>query len=478
MRLRWGIAGALRAAARCMVGVAVMMAAIPPAAAKDKRWDAERAEAIARQLAPVREAVVEDYLRGDPDRAWSRLRGAVDETDWLAVLALGDHAWAFDPAQSLQWHRRAAAMSGDDPHALVELALEYTRHEQCAEAVAAWQKIDKAGLLHSHLPMVAGYCYLKLGQDGAAFAMIDRSRSRHGGLEQLLQELWGKPIALAVHAERMQAFNQSGDAQALEAALANAIRFDMGADRGQALLAIADAATRAPHSDLAGPLACLRPVFASEAGKAAGADPGTQPAGERATTDRLRALWKAQTAQCKLSVDADPLPESAVLFEFLLVNALNLEIATYQDVLARQRDALDQRARSTGGDLKALHVLAALQDNLKDPALKDTDTLGWERYGAAEYAASRVRGEIVQGVLSEQGKVLLQRAYAQFPHDAGVLQLWLEYGAPERDAARQGWRELALLQFHTPSLQRENMHFTMVAMTLYLALQRYRELSE
>ncbi|WP_420008804.1 tetratricopeptide repeat protein [Xanthomonas sacchari] len=469
MKAQMGAASVLRAVGQCVLWLMVV-ATIAPVAAKEKRLDEKRLHAIGRQIELAEDAATEDYLHGDPERAAARLRGAVDETDWLALFALANNVWRLDPAHSFQWHQRAYALSDGNPYALLELALEYTRHEQCAEAADAWQKVDHAGLLERHLPMLAGYCYLQLGQDQRAFAMFERSRSRHGDLEHLLQEVWGQPEVLRAHAERLKAFKGTGDARELDAALVNAIRFKTGADRGRALRVIADAAAHVPRSDLAGPMSCLRPVFEAEAAVAGGN-------GAEADGERLRDLWKAQMASCKLSVAADPLPDSSALFEFLLVNALNLSIVSRQDVLAAHRDALEARIRSVAGDLTALKVLASLQESLKDPGLKDTDMLGWDRYGQADFAISRIHGEVVQGVLSDEGKALLVRAYAQFPHDPKILQAWLEFGTPDRETARQGWRELILLQFHAPTLETDPIHFSPLARTLYVAINKYRQSS-
>lgn len=457
------------------------MWASPQAAAASPELDARFFQQIEKRLAPAREAALQDYLNGERPQAVARLVDSIDAADWRALFVLANSTWTLEPAESFRWQQRAYALSGGDLHVLIELALHYTRNAQCGQAIAAWKTIDDAGMLGGAMPMLAGYCHLQLGQDEQAYAMFDRSQSRPGALEGLLEELWGRTPAIVVHADRLEAFNASGDPTELDAALTNAIRLDVGAERGRALIVIAEAATRAGNSPLAAPLTCLRPAFEAESRVASmSADASASAIDANALIASINAKkalpqsWKQHMTACRMLVAPHPLPESPALTKFLVTNALNMDIATDQELLAAHHAALNQRARQPHGDRDALEVLAALQEKVGDPALKDTDQLGWERYGLAAFAVSRVQRESNQGALSDDGKRLLARAHTQFPHDAGVLAQWLAYATPDKAAARDGWRELALLQFHTPSITREQLHVQPLAATLYRALQQYR----
>jgi tetratricopeptide (TPR) repeat protein len=475
--------------ARMLVAIGCAMGltstwAVPQATATPRSWDEKYIQHLDARLAPIQDAAISNYLEGEPVQALFRLHDAIDETNWMDLFVLANATWTMHPVESFAWQQRAYALSGGDDHVLLELALQYTRQEQCEKAIDAWQKLDKAGLLVGDMPMIAGYCYLQLGQDERAFSMFDRARSRHGGLEKILEELWGRTPAIVVHAERLKSFKTSGNPVDLDAALANAIRFDVGKDRGRALLAISEAAAQAHSATLATPLTCLRPVFEKESTIEYAAK---ETKGEQLDVKALFAsinakkalpdLWKMQMESCTLLAGASGIPESSVLTRFLVTNSINMSISSYRDLLASQGSTLAQRANSERGDQDALEVLAALQEREKDPGLKKTDTLGWEKYGLAPFATSSIRHEISQHVLSEEGKRLLARAHGQFPHDPDILLLWLDYGSPDRDATRQGWRELAMLQFHTPSIETDELHFEPVAKTLYRALQEYRSVA-
>lgn len=465
----------------CVVVVALLFGLLQAHAAKPV-WSEARLQQLHASMAPAREAARAENLQGRPAQALEHLRASIDHDDWLALLALANSTWTMYPAESFAWHQRAYDLSEGDHSALFELALHYTRHGQCDRSVEAWETLDKAGLLHSHMPMLAGYCYLQLGEDARAFAMFDRAQVRHGRFEKLLEALWGRPHVLVEHAQRLAAFNADGDPADLDAALANAIRFDADGDRGQALLAITDAAVRRQHATLATPLACLRPTFELEASRLGIS--ASQSESRRNVAEFLASLetrkttpdaWRAQLAACRMLIEGHPLPENSVLMKFLVTRALNMQIASPEELLGAHGAILMQRARSGQRDLGALEVLAALQERASDPALADTDMLGWDTYGLPAFAMSRVASEIKAGTLSATGKVLLARAYAQFPHDARILHAWLQHGNPDENAAREGWRELAFVQFHAPSMEMDDLHLQPVPRTLYVALQAYRD---
>ena len=421
-------------------------------------------------LSDVQPAATDDYLDGDADRALQRFLAVTDENDWTSVFMLGNVLFTQQPDESFRLHQRAYELSRNGDFALLELAYDYTRRDECPKAVDAWERVDKAGLFGTYMPLLAAYCHLKLGDDAKAFAMMDRSKSRYGQLEQTLEDLWSEPV-LRVHAQNLGRFKAAGASADLDAALENSVRFGIGRDRGRALRAIANAARDRSAGDVSTQLACLLPALEQEASLPPGAK-----AGSDAGKDAVRDVWKQRMDACGLAIDGHPLPGNAALARVLVVSAIELDIASARDLVTAHSRALDERARSKAGDIAALRLLAALQARVADPALQQTDELGWSRYADAEFAASRVNGLFgPDATPTPDDLARLNRAHRQFPDDATILHLWLRHGNPSKDEARDGWRKLALLEFHEPNLQRDNVHLQLTAFTLYEALREYRK---
>lgn len=461
-------------ATRAFIASALLCCAFGPfpatAAAVDK-LEAQLASA-GQALVDVQPAATADYLDGDPDRALKRFLAVTDQNDWKSLFALGNVLFTQQPDESFRLHQRAYELSRHNDLALLELAYDYTRRDDCAKALDAWKRVDAAGLFGSYMPMLAAYCHLKLGDDAQAFAMMDRSTSRYGQLENSLKDLWGEPV-LRTHAEALRRFRTTGASADLDAALENSVRFGVGHDRGRALLAMANAAANAKTSsgEMSAQLECLRPAFGREA--ALPTDSMTDPdAGKDATRD----VWKQRMSACGFAIEGRALPANAALARVLVVTAIDLDLAPAQDLLVAHSKQLDDRARSKAGDIAALRLLAAMQARVDDPALEESDELGWSRYGDADFAASRLNDVFRPGATPTPGDVArLNQAHRQFPDDARVLLLWLRHATPSKDEAREGWRKLALLEFHEPNLQRDNMHFQPTAFTLYEALREYRK---
>lgn len=458
---------------RAFVGSALIGCAIassPASAASADRLEAALTRA-GQALNDVQPAATADYLAGDPDRALKRFLSVTDENDWKSLFMLGNILFTQQPEESFRLHQRAYELSRHSDFVLLELAYDYTRRDDCAKALEAWKRVDKAGLFGSYMPLLATYCHLKLGDDAQAFAMVDRSKARYGQLEKTLQDLWGEPV-LRVHAQTLGRYRADGASADLDASLENSVRFGIGGDRGRALLAIADAAAiKAPRGDVSTQLACLRPALEKESLMSQGAQAG-QDAGMNAVAD----AWKQRMGACGLVIDGHALPTNAALARVLVVSAIDLDIAQARGLLDAHSRQLDERARSTAGDIAALRLLAAMQARVDDSALQQTDELGWSRYAAVEFAASRLSHIFKPGTTPTPDDLArLEEGHRQFPDDATILHLWLRHGNPSKDEAREGWRKLALLEFHEPSLQRDDMHFQLTAFTLYEALHEYRK---
>jgi len=430
-----------------------------------------------KALNDVQPAATADYLQGNPDRALERFLAVAGQNDWKSLFMLGNMLFTQQPEESFRLHQRAYELSGDSDFALLELAYDYTRRDECPKALAAWERVDKAGLFGSYMPLLAAYCHLKLGDDAQAFAMVDRSKARYGQLEQALEGMWGEPV-LRVHAQTLARFKAGGSPADLDAALENSVRFGSGSDRGRALLAIASAAggTKTPQHDVATGLECLRPALEKEAKLPPDAG-ARSDAGKKAIGD----VWRERMDACGFVLDGHALPANAAFARVLVVTAIELDIASAQALVTAHSKALDERARSKAGDIAALRLLAAMQARVGDPALRQTDELGWSRYADAEFAASALSSMFRPDATPTPTPADLARlseAHRQFPDDARILHLWLRHGSHSKDEARAGWRKLALLEFRKPSLQRDDMHFQPTAYTLYQALNEYRKAGE
>lgn len=431
---------------------------------------------LSRNLESVEVLADHDYLQGDSNAALNRFREVANSDGWRSLFVTGNVVWTMHPAESFQWHTQAYELSNHDNRVLLELAYDYTRREECEKAVKAWEELDRAGMMGSYMPMLAGYCYLKIGNDKRAFSMFDRAKllRSDGRFEDALKELWGSPPPIKEHADRLRAFKESGAMVDLQEGMRSALRFGTNTRfRGVALLAYTDAAKSfaGKLGNIAVQLECLRPAFEKEAEASEG--------GYETSRDHDAAVteaWKQRMDACGLLINGHPLPEDSVFVRLLVVSAMAMAIASAEDLLHAHGKVLSERANAQTGDIEALRILAALQERAKNPGLRETDELGWSRYGDAEFALSRITKLLPEdGVPSPEALALLDRAHKQFPEDQRILNSWLRYGSPPADASRSGWRQLALMEFHKPTLQRDPIHITLHAMTLHMALDKYRK---
>jgi tetratricopeptide (TPR) repeat protein len=445
---------------------------------------AGNAEAFNRALTQAQAAATNYYLHGEPEQALQQFQALAKNADWQSLLQLGNVVWKLEPAQSFQWHMQAYEGSGRrDNAALLELAYDYTRQDDCPRAIEAWRKLDAAGMLKGYTSMLAGYCYFKLGQDDQALQMFNRAVLQQQQFEDSLIDLW-TPDALAEYARSLSTFKAESNPANLQAVLDNAIKLSSGKERGTALLAITDASKASPKNlgSVPGQLNCLRPAFEAEAAKPAETVPRTTPLQQqREAINRadaaIKTAWQQRLENCKLLTNGNSLPENSTLAKLLVTYALNNKLASAAELLAMHGSTLNERARSQAGDHDALRVLASLQEAAQHPDLKNSDELGWSRYADPEFAVSRINKIFQSGnTLSPEDLALLDKAHREFPRQQRILMWWLMTTHPSAEAARQGWREVILLEFHRPTLRRDPIHFWIRAMILYSALNEYRKI--
>jgi hypothetical protein len=422
--------------------------------------DYEKLQKISERMETSKQAAVQDLLRGRPDVALARLDKAAGK-DWMSRFALANMTWTMFPDEAFTWHRDAYERGGRKPMVLIELALHYTRHEQCTEALAAWKEIDNAGFYNDYFPMLGAYCHLKLGHDREAFADVDRAKvGGHSQLGNVLVELWGPPPPEVVHARAMAAFRATPDAEHLSKALTALENFPLDTAGMTAADALAEAVADSPLRDgeAGRALSCMRPAFHESA-----------PRGP---------AWKQALAKCNLLVGADTLPADSTLAHLLVVWALRADAIGQQQLLDWHGKTFDARAHSEAGDFQALELLAGLQSAVKDSAgLGKTDDYGWSRYKAPKYAASGFLGQVIaDGKPTPASVARIDRAHAELPDDPMLLSFWLQYGTVPEAQAAAAWRKLALAEFHAPSAANVlHVGYGPSLANLALALREYRK---
>lgn len=436
----------------------------------------EKVQAVYQDIAAGQSDATALYLRGEPEKALANLRRFEKQGDWLPSFVLGNMTWRWHPAESLAWHEQAAQWRGDAGPVNLELALHYTRHEQCDKAGQAWRKAERAGAMEGYFPAVAAYCQFKLGNDAAAFALFEKAQfGAPGRFEGLLEEIWGPRPALVRHAEGLAAY-RAGRPTDIEALINLAFL-----EGSAAMLEL----TKAAEADAAAPpslkqLACLLPAIAAREVLLERAVNGEQPsygpewdAAEAGMAD----LSRKTLGQCGLALPGQPLPDSLALARNVLHWVDQQSLATQAELLAAHGPALAALANSAEGNFEALDLLAALQMGANDrTAVAQSDELGWQRYRSARFAASRILGEVLKDNADPEAvSALARRAWSDFPDDALVLWLVLEKGGLTGDDRRRALRSQILAEFHGPTGEYV-MHPGKSAIRLVQAVQAYRQL--
>lgn len=456
----------------------VLMAVALAAGPAWAKTSPEKVQAVYEDIAAGQSDATALYLRGEPEQALANLRRFEKQGDWLPSFVLGNMTWKMHPAESFAWHQQAAQWRGDAGPVNLELALHYTRREECEQAADAWRKVEKAGAFEGYFPAVAAYCQFKLGNDAAAIALFERAEfGAPGRFEGLLEEIWGPRPALVRHAEGLAAFRAGQDTD-IEA-LIN-VSFAEGDGALLELIKASKQVAAAPESLRL--LACLEPAIAARGKHIEKYGSGELPAyGQAWDADEAAVAegWREALTKCGTVLPGQPLPASMALARNLIYLATQASLATQAQMLAAHGQALAQRANSSEGDFEALDTLAALQMGANDrAAVMQSDELGWQRYRSARYASSRVLGEVLkEGADPAAVAALARRAWNDFPDDALVLWLVLEKGGLTGDDRRRALRSQILAEFHGPTGE-YLMHSGKSAIRLLQAVQAYRQVVE
>ncbi|QQQ01796.1 hypothetical protein [Lysobacter enzymogenes] len=349
---------------------------------------------------------------GRLDQAVAELVAYAERGGAARRFAIGNMLWAIAPDASLSLHRGADALQPEQPEILFELALHYTRKDDCAAALPLWARLRAGPVgIPATATYVAAYCHLARGDLRGAVAIVRDSDvdSHHVGAEKMSYEVFGGPSELSLF-DRDYRQAAGGDRVALERLLARS--FDWHGDWWNAApqasaqdAAIALARTQwGPQQRARQQWDCLWPKL----------------------RDSAQAFGYDDLERCRVIVgghppSAHPYPASSALGRVALGRAVARAVQPpdFAALLARHGDTLRERARSEAGDLEALRVLAYLQQSAGDAAgLAESDELGWKRYRDERFARSRIQhaGPTAGETQDPAYRAMLAQAARDFPH--------------------------------------------------------------
>lgn len=378
---------------------------------------------------------------GRLDQAVAELVAYAEQGGAARRFAIGNMLWSLAPDASLSLHRSADAQQPEQPEILYELALHYTRKDECAAALPLWKRLRAGRIgIPDQAAYIAAYCHLASGDLRGAVNLVRAADidSHHVGAEKMSFEVFGGPAELARYDQEYRRA-AGGDRDALERLLARS--FDWRTDWWNHApqpsaqdAAIALARTQWPaQSPEREQWDCLWPKL----------------------RDKEQAFGYADLDRCGVLVGGHPYPASSALGLVALGRwvARADQPPDFAALLARHGGVLRERAGGRRDDLQALRVLAYLQQGAGDDAgLAQSDELGWKRYRDERFALSRVQhAEPAAGVAADPAyRAMLAQAAQDFPHAPLYPMLEAVYRAgggdpPAADVAR-------VLQAETRSL--------------------------
>jgi len=415
-------------------------AAAAPQAAEGKNFMAQvAAESEAADRFNQRHRPLQ--FSGRLDQAVAELVAYAEQGDAARRFAIGNMLWSIAPQASLSLHRSADAQQPEQPEILYELALHYTRRDECAAALPLWKRLRASRIgLPDQAAYIAAYCHLASGDLRGAVAIVRAADidDHHVGAEKMSYEVFGGPSELSRFDQDYRRA-AGGDRDALERLLAQS--FDWRSDWWN----------HAPQPS---------------AQDAAIALARTQWSAQAREREQWDCLWPKlrDSAQpfgyddldrCRVLVGDHPYPASSALGLVALGRwvARAGQPPDFAALLARHGGVLRERAGGRRDDLQALRVLAYLQQSAGDAeGLAQSDELGWKRYRDERFALSRVQhAEPGPGVAPDPAyRAMVAQAAQDFPHAPLYPMLDAVYRAgagdpPAADVAR-------VLQAETRSL--------------------------
>lgn len=387
--------------------------------------ESQAAEAFEERHRPLQ-------FSGRVDQAVAELVAYAEQGGAARRFAIGNMLWSLAPETSLSLHRAADAAQPDQPEILYELALHYTRKDDCAAALPLWKRLRSSRVgLPAQAAYLAAYCHLATGDPRGAVAIVQSSDidGSHVGAEKMSFEVFGGPAEL-IRFDQDYRKASGGDRGALENSLARS--FDWRTDWW-------NSGPKAAAQDAA--IALARTQWSA----------GTREREQwdclwPKLRDRAQPFGPQDLDRCRVLVGGHPYPASSALGLVALARWLAQaeQPPDFAALLARHGGALRERATGARDDLHALRVLAYLQQGAGDAAgLAQTDELGWKRYRDERFALSRVQhAEPGPGVAPDAAyRTMLAQAARDFPHAPLYPMLEAVYRAgggdpPAADVAR------------------------------------------
>ncbi|QWP77202.1 hypothetical protein J5226_02005 [Lysobacter sp. K5869] len=387
--------------------------------------ESEAAEAFGERHRPLQ-------FSGRVDQAVAELVAYAEQGGAARRFAIGNMLWSLAPEASLSLHRAADEAQPDQPEILYELALHYTRKDDCAAALPLWRRLRPTRVgIPAQAAYLAAYCHLASGDLRGAVAIVQSSDidEHHVGAEKMSYEVFGGPAEL-IGFDRDYRKAAGGDRGALESLLARS--FDWNTDWW-------NAAPEPAAQDAA--IALARTQWSAQTRERQEWDclwPKLR--------DREQPFGQQDLDRCRVLVGGHPYPASSTLGLVALARLVSRaeQPPDFAALLARHGGTLRERATGKRDDPQALRVLAYLQQSAGDAAgLAQTDELGWKRYRDERFALSRVQhAEPGPGVAPDPAyRAMLAQAAQDFPHAPLYPMLEAVYRAgggdpPAADVAR------------------------------------------
>ncbi len=369
-----------------------------PAPAAEKRLVDEIHRAESRHAAVLDE--LDDLaLAGELEQSIEKLIAVADADPTAGtLLVVANQLYRAAPDRSFDLHRRAYALAPGEELTNLEMALQWHRRGQHAQAIPHYQQYQRvAPLDHAPCALLAG-CLVETGQldsavDAWRIAYVEQTWPR---IEELIAALTLQPDRTRERYELLQKTKGDDSAAAVSLGLldmkgspiieSTTYRFPLF-DRDRALIAATLGEQSASFEQLLALETCLITLK----------DPRVNIATVIGETGYI--------------VDGLPLPDDSRLAARLMGILPTHKLEVRSDLLRWHAAELERRAFSEAGDSEALNLLAHLVGLEDRPRLAELDRYGWDRYQEARYAVGYLNA--AEDLGPDHADV--QRALREFP---------------------------------------------------------------
>lgn len=381
----------------------------PPAKAlidQADAFEAKYAKALAKGNAAALEGRLDEYIHSLIDFVPEREKSAGDY--WY----LGNVLYSLDPKRSYSLHRKAYEKAPDDPHAILEWAMEQHRAGECEGALPLYAEYLRLAPAHQEIHALHAECLARTGAYKKAVEAWDKAdhRSRHTSIDFAIFAIFGDTSPYVRRNELLGKI-RAGDLDLYE----ELILLDLQWATDWWNVSVYEEGL---EQDLASARRALK----------------GQPERLRQLETLVAALGEDLSAadlEKTLETSRIILGDNATLPESTLVASELLALVLADDPKARlpfeKRFSNELRRRAKGGDTRALEILAYLAaQGGDDEELRKIDKLGWEQYGLENFAVS-----YTLGLSSKQTRKTAAAASKQFPDNPVLLMRMVELDRAE-----------------------------------------------